>query len=43
MGPAKSFVCDSAAQRDNCHLEIYGSVRLKSVFEGSLELITLEK
>lgn len=42
-GEAKSFVHDSAALRDDCHLEIYGSVRLKSTFEGSLELITLEK
>lgn len=42
-GSAKSFVRDSAAWHDNCHLEIYGSVRPKSVFERMLELITLEK
>lgn len=39
-GLVKSFVHDSAVWRDGCHLKIYGSVRLKSIFEGSLELIT---
>lgn len=42
-GEAESFVHDSAAQYGDCHLDIYGSVRLESMFEGSLELITLEK
>lgn len=31
-GTTKSFAHDSAAWADNCHLETYGSVRLKSFF-----------
>lgn len=32
----ESFIHDSTAQYGDCHLDIYGSVRLESMFEGSL-------